>query len=110
MKEYLYLGHYYDTNGDYILKIGTTNDLKRRLLQHNQYYPRANKSPMRENEKFVYDWHLKLSHDNTLKYENIFKEMMKASKADYIANDRFRYKRKPKKIYVTIKKVYEVEL
>lgn len=29
-KEYLYVGHYIDAQGNYILKIGTTNDLARR--------------------------------------------------------------------------------
>lgn len=29
-KEYLYVGHYFDVEGNYILKIGTTNDLVRR--------------------------------------------------------------------------------
>ena len=29
-KEFLYVGHYTDTDGFYIVKIGTTNDLDRR--------------------------------------------------------------------------------
>jgi hypothetical protein len=28
-KEYLYVGHYIDDEGNYILKVGTTNDLER---------------------------------------------------------------------------------
>ena len=42
MKEYLYVGYYIDTQGRYILKIGTTNDLKRRQAEHNRNYKRAN--------------------------------------------------------------------
>ena len=34
-KEYLYVGHYIDTKGNYILKVGTTNNLKNRQRQHN---------------------------------------------------------------------------
>ena len=37
-KEYLYVGHYVDINGDYILKIGTAKDLDERQKQHNSYY------------------------------------------------------------------------
>ena len=32
-KEFLYVGHYIDTNGNFILKVGTTNDLKRRQTE-----------------------------------------------------------------------------
>ena len=32
-KEFLYVGHYIDTDGNYILKIGTTNDLRRRAAE-----------------------------------------------------------------------------
>ena len=35
-KEFLYVGHYIDIDGNYILKIGTTNDLKRRQTEHTQ--------------------------------------------------------------------------
>ena len=40
-KEYLYLGIYRDTDGNKILKIGTTNDLDRRKYQHNYSYKKA---------------------------------------------------------------------
>ena len=30
MKEFLYVGYYIDTENHFVLKIGTTNDLKRR--------------------------------------------------------------------------------
>ena len=33
-KEYLYVGHYIDDEGNYILKVGTTNDLERRRKEH----------------------------------------------------------------------------
>ena len=35
-KEYLYVGHYIDKDGNYILKVGTTNDLERRRKEHNR--------------------------------------------------------------------------
>ena len=37
-KEFLYVGHYIDTDGNYILKIGTTNDLRRRATEHTRHY------------------------------------------------------------------------
>ena len=37
-KEFLYVGHYVDTEGKYILKIGTTNDLARRAQEHTRNY------------------------------------------------------------------------
>ena len=38
VKENLYVGHYIDKNGFYILIIGTTNDLKRRAQEHTRNY------------------------------------------------------------------------
>ena len=40
-KEFLYVGTYTDTDGNRILKIGTTNDLNRRRYEHNTNYRRA---------------------------------------------------------------------
>ena len=34
----LYIGWYVDNGGKYIVKIGTTNDIKRRTYEHNRYY------------------------------------------------------------------------
>ena len=54
-KEFLYIGHYVDTQGRYILKIGTTNDLKRRKAEHTRNYCRAKKYTMPEGNEFEYD-------------------------------------------------------
>lgn len=37
-KEFLYVGHYIDVLGNYILKVGTTNDLARRQKEHTRNY------------------------------------------------------------------------
>lgn len=42
-KEFLYVGHYTDTDGNYILKIGTTCDLDRRWKDHTRNYQIAKK-------------------------------------------------------------------
>ena len=54
-KEFLYVGHYVDMNGDYILKIGTTNDLDRRQKEHTRNYKRSPNYTMPEDGKFEYD-------------------------------------------------------
>lgn len=110
-KEYLYIGHYIDVNDKYVLKVGTTDNPKRRQKQHNRYYPNADKHPMKQGTIFQYDWKHKLSHANTLKYEALIKEDIKAAEvAEYVANDRFVFEKKPDKIYLQIRKTWEVEL
>ena len=42
VKEFLYVGYYYDEQGRFVLKIGTTNDLKRRRYEHNYNYRKSN--------------------------------------------------------------------
>lgn len=101
MKEFLYVGHYIDQNGRYILKIGTTNDLKRRQKEHNRNY----------GTDFVYDWHLKLSKYNTLRYEDLNRERWKSQKVgEFVRNDRFVCDIKPQMVTIKIKKLYEIAL
>ena len=63
------MGHYVDIKGRYILKIGTTNDLKRRAAEHTRNYKKTREFTMPENSCFVYDWWRPLSKYNTLRYE-----------------------------------------
>lgn len=111
-KEFLYVGHYIDIEGNYILKIGTTCDLDRRWKDHTRNYQIAKKYTMPADERFCYDWVKPLSKYNTLRYEdrNIarWKEM---DFGDYVRNDRFCCgKVKPKTVTVTIRKTYEISL
>ena len=69
-KEFLYVGHYYDILGRYLLKIGTTNDLKRRRAEHTRNYRRAKNYQMPADAEFEYDWYLPLSKYNTLRFED----------------------------------------
>lgn len=110
-KEYLYVGHYIDVNGNYILKVGTTNNLERRRKEHCKKYPSAHACPMQENEEFVYDWTLKLSRANTLKFEAKTKENWQEENfGKYIRQDRFCCKEKPRSVFITIRKTYEIIL
>jgi hypothetical protein len=110
-KEFLYVGHYIDTDSNYILKIGTTKNLERRQKEHTRNYKKAGAHQMQADGKFEYDWTLPLSPLNTLRYERLNIERMKRiSLGQYVRNDRFQMKEKPSKVTIQIRKEYEIEL
>ena len=110
-KEFLYVGHYIDKKGRYILKIGTTNDLERRKKEHIRNYRKAHDYTMPEDEIFHYDWWLPLSKYNTLRYEDRNRQLWKNMEiGKFIRNDRFLVEDKPEVIAVTIKKTYFIAL
>ena len=110
-KEYLYVGHYTDTEGNYILKVGTTNDLPRRKAEHNRNYKRAKHCQMPKDQEFIYDWYIPLSKYNTLRYEDSNRAAWAAAGiGEFIRNDRFNCGRKPPSVEVTIRKTYTITL
>lgn len=111
-KEFLYVGHYVDTNGNYLLKIGTTNDLKRRATEHTRNYRRSKTNTMPPGDKFVYDWYLPLSKYNTLRYEDRNRQKwQEMAIGTFVRNDRFNCgQQKPTRVQVTIRKTYTIEL
>ena len=110
-KEFLYVGHYIDTEGNYVLKIGTTNDLDRRGKEHTRNYRRAKEHRLPPNAEFIYDWHIKLSKYNTIRYEDRNREKWKGEGiGNFIRNDRFICPNKPPAVVVTIRKEYRVVL
>lgn len=110
-KEYLYVGHYIDHKERYILKVGTTNNLERRKQEHERKYKATREYTMPEGGSFIYDWVLKLSKYDTLRYEDRTKTAWKEAKiGNYIRNDRFYCTAKPEKVYITIRKTYEITL
>lgn len=110
-KEFLYVGHYVDENGNYMLKIGTTNDLVRRKQEHTRNYRRAKLYKMPKDQEFQYDCTIKLSKYNTLRYEDKTRRAwQEAQIGDFVRNDRFCCAQKPMKVYVTIRKTYEITL
>lgn len=111
-KEFLYIGHYIDTDGKYILKIGTTNDLKRRATEHTRNYRRAKQYTMPKESCFEYDWHLPLSKYNTLRYEDKNREKLQNDNiGEYVRNDRFCCgDTKPATVVVKIRKEYIITL
>lgn len=111
MKEFLYVGHYFDTDGRYILKIGTTNDLNRRKQEHNRNYRRAKTNTMPKENSFEYDWFLPLSKYNTVRFEDKNREAWKLlGIGKFVRNDRFACDEKPKSISVRIRREYVIAL
>ena len=110
-KEFLYVGHYVDMNGDYILKIGTTNDLDRRQKEHTRNYKRSPNYTMPEDGKFEYDWSRPLSKYNTLRFEDRNRKKKKKKEVGaFVRNDRFHCPKKPDFVQVTIRKTYQIAL
>ena len=110
-KEFLYVGHYVDMNGDYILKIGTTNDLDRRQKEHTRNYKRSPNYTMPEDGKFEYDWSCPLSKYNTLRFEDRNRETWQKEEIGvFVRNDRFHCKTKPDFVQITIRKTYQIAL
>lgn len=112
-KGYLYVGHYIDTEGNYILKVGTTERTpKERAYEHNQYYrKKLTKHIMPKEEKFEYDWYKEFAKSNIKKYEDKTKDVWKElGLGEYIRNDRFAFDEKPEFVEITIRKTYRIYL
>lgn len=110
-KEFFYIGHYYSADGRYILKIGTTDNLDRRQKEHNRNYAKAKENGFAEGQSFIYDWFIPLSKYNTLRIEDRTRDSFIASAfGEYIRNDRFAFAEKPDRIFIEVKKVYEILL
>ena len=57
-KEFLYVGYYIDTENNTILKIGTTNNLKRRQQEHTRNYKKTENCRLPKTGNFTYLWYL----------------------------------------------------
>lgn len=110
-KEFLYVGHYIDTNGNYMLKIGTTNDLNRRQTEHTRNYRKAKQFTMPSNSQFTYDFYIPLSKYNTIRFEDRTREQWQNEGiGEFVRNDRFRCDIKPDFVEITIRKTYKIAL
>ena len=110
-KEFLYVGHYYDILGRYLLKIGTTNDLKRRQAEHTRNYRRAKNFQMPADAKFEYDWYLPLSKYNTLRFEDKNRQKwQEMGIGEFVRNDRFLCEKKPDFVEIAIRRTYQIAL
>lgn len=110
-KEFLYVGYYRDTENNFILKIGTTNDLKRRQAEHTRNYRKSPEHTLPPNSKFNYIWNLPLSKYNTLRYEDRNRQKWQDMEiGEYVRNDRFVLHEVPEKVEITIRKTYTIPL
>lgn len=110
-KEFLYIGNYTDTDGNRILKIGTTDDLKRRRYEHNHNYRRAKTHTMPKDQSFEYIWTHPLSKYNTLRYEDRNREMwQKMEIGEFVRNDRFVISEELTEVEIKIRKIYKIAL
>ena len=111
-KEFLYVGHYIDTNGNYILKVGTTNDVIRRTKEHTRNYRRGKTFTLADGDSFQMDFTIPLSKYNTLRYEDSTKEKWQEENiGEFIRNDRFNCgKCKPRSVTIKIRKEYTIIL
>lgn len=110
-KEYLYVGHYIDTDNNFLIKIGTTNDLKRRQTEHTRNYKRAKNYTMPKSDVFVYDWFLPLSKYNTLRYEDTNrKRWQEENIGQFVRNDRFKCDTIPQTVTIKIRKEYVIKI
>lgn len=110
-KEFLYVGHYVDVLGRYMLKIGTTNDLARRRAEHTRNYKRSPNFTMPSDGAFEYDFTLPLSKYNTLRYEDKNRALWQEQNiGEFVRNDRFFCETKPEFVTICIRKEYIVHL
>jgi predicted GIY-YIG superfamily endonuclease len=110
-KEFYYVGHYITEDGKYVLKPGTTNDLRRRRSEHNSDYRKTPNFRIKEGTYFVYDWFIPLSKYTTLRIEDLVKDEFKAKGFGfYQNNDRFIFDEKPSEITIKIRKEYHIAL
>ena len=110
-KEWLYVGYYHDVNNNFVLKIGTTNDLKRRQQEHTRNYRKAAHNPAPPDETFHYIWTLPLSKWNTHRYEESnIKFWQEMEIGEFVRNDRFVLQKIPNFVPVKIRKTYQIAL
>ena len=111
-KEFLYVGYYIDENNRFLLKIGTTDNLKRRQTEHNRNYKKpSSKYRMPEGNTFNYIWTLPLSKYNTLRYEDKNRQKWQDMEiGQFVRNDRFLLETIPDFVEITIRKTYKIAL
>lgn len=110
-KEFLYVGYYRDTEGRFLLKIGTTNNLNRRKNEHTRNYKKSPNYTMPKDGVFQYLWNLPLSKYNTLRYEDKNRQRwIEEQIGQFVRNDRFVLEEIPSEVTIQIRKIYTIPL
>ena len=109
---YVYVGHYTDIDGNYILKVGTTNNIRRRTCEHTAAYKEKKKYQMPKDGQFVMDWYRPVSYKNSIKTEDRTRQAWKNEGiGKFIPKDRFNCGAKPpRQVKVKIRKEWTIDL
>ena len=109
---YVYVGHYTDIDGNYILKVGTPNNIKRRTCEHTAAYKGKKKYQMPKDGQFVMDWYRPVSYKNSIKTEDRTRQAWKNEGiGQFIPKDRFNCgATPPRQVKVKIRKEWIVDL
>lgn len=109
---YVYVGHYTDIDGNYILKVGTTNNIKRRTCEHTAVYKEKKKYKMPKDGQFVMDWYRPVSYKNSINTEDRTRQAWKDERiGQFIPKDRFNCgATPPRQVKVKIRKEWIVDL
>ena len=109
---YFYVGHCSDIDGNYILKVGTTNNIRRRTGEHTAAYKEKKKYQMPKDERFVMDWYRPVSYKNSIKTEDRTRQAWKNEGiGQFIPKDRFNCgATPPRQVKVKIRKEWIVDL
>lgn len=109
---YVYVGHYTDIDGNYILKVGTTNNIKRRTCEHTAAYKEKKKYKMPKDGQFVMDWYRPVSYKNSISTENRTRQAWKNEGiGQFIPKDRFNCgATPPRQVKVKIRKEWTIDL
>ena len=109
---YVYVGHYTDIDGNYILKVGTTNNIRRRTCEHTAAYKGKKKYQMPKDGQFVMDWYRPVSYKNSIKTEDRTRQAWKNEGiGKFIPKDRFNCgATPPRQVKVKIRKEWIVDL
>ena len=109
---YVYGGNYTDIDGNYILKIRTTNNFRRRTFDHTYAYKEKKKYQMPKDGHFVMDWYRPVSYKNSINTENRTRQAWKNEGiGKFIPKDRFNCgATPPRQVKVKIRKEWTVDL
>ena len=109
---YVYVGHYTDIDGNYILKVGTTNNIRRRTCEHTAAYKEKKKYKMPKDGQFIMDWYRPVSYKNSIKTEDRTRRAWKNEGiGKFIPKDRFNCgATPPRQVKVKIRKEWIVDL
>lgn len=109
---YVYVGHYTDIDGNYILKVGTTNNIRRRTCEHTAAYKEKKKYQMPKDGQFIMDWYRPVSYNNSIKTEDRTRQAWRDEGiGKFIPKDRFNCgATPPRQVKVKIRKEWTIDL